>query len=76
MKYRQLGRSGLTVSALGMGAMNLSFGTFLLIIHDGHLNLAHNGHYNFAVTFHVKAQLKCPLSGSIKMTTLISHSLY
>lgn len=27
MKYRQLGRSGLTVSALGMGAMNLSFGT-------------------------------------------------
>lgn len=27
MKYRQLGRSGLTVSALGMGAMNLSYGT-------------------------------------------------
>lgn len=27
MKYRQLGRSGLNVSALGMGAMNLSFGT-------------------------------------------------
>ncbi|WDG00404.1 aldo/keto reductase [Pectobacterium carotovorum subsp. carotovorum] len=27
MKYRQLGRSGLEVSALGMGAMNLSFGT-------------------------------------------------
>ena len=24
----------------------------------------------------VKAQLKCPLSSSIKMTTLISHSLY
>lgn len=24
----------------------------------------------------VKAQLKCPLSGSIKMSTLISHSLY
>jgi aryl-alcohol dehydrogenase-like predicted oxidoreductase len=27
MKMRQLGNSGLTVSALGMGAMNLSFGT-------------------------------------------------
>lgn len=27
MKTRMLGRSGLTVSALGMGAMNLSFGT-------------------------------------------------
>jgi aryl-alcohol dehydrogenase-like predicted oxidoreductase len=27
MKMRQLGHSGLTVSALGMGAMNLSFGT-------------------------------------------------
>ncbi|MEY4100513.1 MAG: hypothetical protein RL300_1684 [Pseudomonadota bacterium] len=27
MKMRQLGTSGLTVSALGMGAMNLSFGT-------------------------------------------------
>jgi aryl-alcohol dehydrogenase-like predicted oxidoreductase len=27
MKKRQLGNSGLTVSALGMGAMNLSFGT-------------------------------------------------
>lgn len=27
MKYRKLGCSGLTVSALGMGAMNLSFGT-------------------------------------------------
>jgi len=27
MKMRQLGRSGLEVSALGMGAMNLSFGT-------------------------------------------------
>jgi aryl-alcohol dehydrogenase-like predicted oxidoreductase len=27
MKMRQLGASGLTVSALGMGAMNLSFGT-------------------------------------------------
>ncbi|MFP8760825.1 hypothetical protein ACLH2F_34985, partial [Klebsiella grimontii] len=25
---------------------------------------------------YVKAQLKCPLSSSIKMTTLISHSLY
>ena len=25
---------------------------------------------------YVKAQLKCPLSGSIKMSTLISHSLY
>ncbi len=23
---------------------------FLLIIHDGHLNLAQSGHYNFAVT--------------------------
>ncbi len=29
------------------------------------------GSYTF-----VKAQLKCPLSSSIKMTTLISHSLY
>lgn len=27
MKYRELGNSGLKVSALGMGAMNLSFGT-------------------------------------------------
>lgn len=27
MKMRQLGNSGLTVSAIGMGAMNLSFGT-------------------------------------------------
>jgi len=27
MKMRQLGNSGLTVSALGMGAINLSFGT-------------------------------------------------
>lgn len=27
-------------------------------------------------TTFVKAQLKCPLSSSIKMTTLISHSLY
>lgn len=27
MKYRKLGNSGLQVSALGMGAMNLSFGT-------------------------------------------------
>ncbi|WP_321154185.1 hypothetical protein, partial [Serratia nevei] len=28
------------------------------------------------VVTNVKAQLKCPLSSSIKMTTLISHSLY
>ncbi|WP_413703025.1 hypothetical protein, partial [Raoultella ornithinolytica] len=34
------------------------------------------GHYSFATTSFVKAQLKCPLSSSIKMTTLISHSLY
>ncbi len=27
---------------------------FLLIIHDGHLNLAHDGHYNFAVTIFVR----------------------
>jgi len=27
MKTRQLGRSGLQVSALGMGVMNLSYGT-------------------------------------------------
>nr|UMW89449.1 hypothetical protein [Klebsiella pneumoniae] len=47
-----------------------------MIIHAGHLNLAQSGHYNFAVTNFVKAQLKCPLSSSIKMTTLISHSLY
>ncbi|RCG79154.1 hypothetical protein CSB66_4845 [Enterobacter hormaechei] len=47
-----------------------------LIIHAGHLNLAIIGHYNFATTTYVKAQLKCPLSSSIKMTTLISHSLY
>ncbi len=28
---------------------------FLLIIHDGHLNLAQSGHYNFAVTLIVRA---------------------
>ena len=27
---------------------------FLLIIHDGHLNLAQSGHYNFAVTIKVR----------------------
>ncbi|RSV80464.1 hypothetical protein EGH56_23640 [Klebsiella aerogenes] len=27
---------------------------FLLIIHDGHLNLAQSGHYNFAVTTTVR----------------------
>ncbi|WP_204375642.1 hypothetical protein, partial [Klebsiella quasipneumoniae] len=37
---------------------------------------AQSGHYDFATTTFVKAQLKCPLSSSIKMTTLISHSLY
>ena len=33
-------------------------------------------HQSLATAVHVKAQLKCPLSSSIKMTTLISHSLY
>lgn len=27
---------------------------FLLIIHDGHLNLAQGGHYNFATTVQLR----------------------
>ncbi|MBZ6427372.1 MULTISPECIES: aldo/keto reductase [Enterobacterales] len=41
MKYRQLGRSGLTVSALGMGAMNLSFGTGSAVDDRTGINVLH-----------------------------------
>ncbi|AJA97290.1 aldo/keto reductase [Klebsiella variicola] len=41
MKYRQLGRSGLTVSALGMGAMNLSFGTGSVVDERTGINVLH-----------------------------------
>ena len=41
MKYRQLGRSGLTVSALGMGAMNLSFGTDSAVDDRTGINVVH-----------------------------------
>lgn len=41
MKYRQLGRSGLTVSALGMGAMNLSFGTGHAVDESTGVNVLH-----------------------------------
>lgn len=41
MKYRQLGRSGLTVSALGMGAMNLSYGTGRAVDDATGINVLH-----------------------------------
>nr|WP_159465248.1 aldo/keto reductase [Scandinavium goeteborgense] len=41
MKYRQLGQSGLTVSALGMGAMNLSFGTGKAVDETTGINVLH-----------------------------------
>lgn len=41
MKYRQLGRSGLTVSALGMGAMNLSYGTGRAVDDTTGINVLH-----------------------------------
>ncbi|MEQ9878528.1 aldo/keto reductase [Pectobacterium aroidearum] len=41
MKYRQLGRSGLEVSALGMGAMNLSFGTGRAVDDTTGINVIH-----------------------------------
>lgn len=41
MKYRQLGRSGLTVSALGMGAMNLSYGTGRAVDDAAGINVLH-----------------------------------
>ena len=50
-------------------SIRLSFLKFLLASNDVF-------HQSLATAVHVKAQLKCPLSSSIKMTTLISHSLY
>lgn len=50
-----------------------------MIVSDGIKGICQyvNAHKNqFKINEFVKAQLKCPLSGSIKMTTLISHSLY
>lgn len=41
MKYRQLGGSGLTVSAIGMGAMNLSFGTGKAVDDNTGINVLH-----------------------------------
>jgi len=41
LKYRQLGQSGLTVSALGMGAMNLSFGTGKAVDETTGINVLH-----------------------------------
>ena len=59
MKYRTLGRSGLTVSALGMGAMNLSFGTGKAVDDNTGINVLHAA-VDRGITFFDTAQAYGP----------------
>lgn len=59
MKYRQLGRSGLNVSALGIGAMNLSFGTGIAVDEQTGINVLHAA-FDRGITFFDTAQAYGP----------------
>ncbi|ASN85083.1 aldo/keto reductase [Pectobacterium versatile] len=61
MKYRQLGRSGLEVSALGMGAMNLSFGTGRSVDDATGMNVIHAA-VDRGITFFDTAEAYGPYS--------------
>ncbi|MBS0846999.1 aldo/keto reductase [Citrobacter sp. JGM124] len=71
MKYRQLGRSGLTVSALGMGAMNLSFGTGSAVDEQTGINVLHAA-VDRGITFFDTAQAYGPYTNEILIGKALS----
>jgi Predicted oxidoreductases (related to aryl-alcohol dehydrogenases) len=64
MKKRQLGKSGLEVSALGMGVMNLSFGTGNVVDESTGIRVIHEA-INQGITFFDTAQAYGPYTNEV-----------
>lgn len=71
MKMRQLGRSGLEVSALGMGAMNLSFGTGKAVREQDGIRVLHAA-IDQGINFFDTAQAYGPYTNEILLGKALS----